>query len=62
LTRRLSFFRSEQEKHEAGLRNNSTSAPRRDSESVATGAGLKKRLSFLKSTGNSGLTGARDNY
>lgn len=58
LTRRLSFFRNEQEKHEAGLKSSSSANPLGHSSSsgnAATGASLKKRLSFLKATGASGL-------
>lgn len=57
LTRRLSFFRNEQKQQEAGGRSSSTaSKARQENESTAATATLKKRLSFLKSTGGSGLT------
>ena len=53
LTRRLSFFRNEQEKHEAGLKPSGSNGP--EKSSAAGGASLKKRLSFLKATGGSQL-------
>ena len=60
LTRRLSFFRNEQQQHEAGLRSNSNKSRGGDAE--GSGAGLKKRLSFLKTAGASGLTRNGDAY
>ncbi|KAK5175015.1 Deoxycytidine kinase 1 [Saxophila tyrrhenica] len=61
LTRRLSFFRNEQQQHEAGLKPGSSaggSTLHANGTAGAEGGGsLKKRLSFLKATGGSGLGG-----
>ena len=63
LTRRLSFFRNEQKQQEAGVRSSSrASNTRQENESTAGTSTLKKRLSFLKSTGSSGLAKAENAY
>jgi hypothetical protein len=64
LTRRLSFFRNEQQQNEAGMRSNSTTSNTRkeaDSAAVPTST-LKKRLSFLKAAGASGLVRTENAY
>lgn len=56
LTRRLSFFRNEQKQNEAGMRSSSRSSNTRQEKDLAPPSStLKKRLSFLKAAGNSGL-------
>lgn len=51
LSRRLSFFRNDQQQQEAAMRSPSAASQRDTSEK----GGLKKRLSFLRATGASGL-------
>ena len=64
LTRRLSFFRNEQQQNEAGVRSNSTTSnTRKEADSaVAPSSTLKKRLSFLKAAGASGLVRTENAY
>ena len=64
LTRRLSFFRNEQQQQEAGMKSNSVSSNTRSEAdgNLAHGASLKKRLSFLKTASASGLARAGDVY
>ena len=54
LTRRLSFFRNEQQQYEAGLTGARTNSVSSKTDKQET-RGLKKRLSFLRTAGNSGL-------
>lgn len=61
LTRRLSWFRNERE-GDIGVRSPSVASGREAKESGGVGGGLKKRLSFLRAAGRSGLTGSRDAY
>ena len=60
LTRRLSWFRNDREEDD-GLRNSSVPSEQDARESDGVGRGLKKRLSFLRTAGRSGLTG-RETY
>jgi hypothetical protein len=62
LTRRLSFFRSEQKQQDAGGRSDSRASNNRQADSTAQSSTLKKRLSFLKAAGNSGLTRGENAY
>jgi hypothetical protein len=55
LTRRLSFFRNEQQQHEAAMKPQSAGSSTLVSGGPAATGSLKKRLSFLKATGGSGL-------
>ncbi|KAK3686647.1 Deoxycytidine kinase 1, partial [Vermiconidia calcicola] len=57
LTRRLSFFRNEQQQHDADIRSSSVASSRRETGNAgkSNSGSLKKRLSFLKATGSSGL-------
>jgi len=55
LTRRLSFFRNEQQQNEGRIGSTGSSTLTANGNTGTETGGLKKRLSFLKATGSSGL-------